>query len=88
MPRSTKEHSMPANETGRTGAIGPGPAPDTPAVHNPSVDEAAACAGACGQVHLPTGAMCAEPRGHDGSCAFVPRPEAEAAVASYRSQDC
>ena len=40
-------------------------------VHNASVDESVAAAGACGQVHLPTGRSCAREHGHGGSCEFT-----------------
>jgi hypothetical protein len=53
------------------------PSQDRPWVHNPSVDEAFALRGACGQTHLPTGRTCVLPRGHRGSCAFLPRDRAE-----------
>ncbi|GAA1916512.1 hypothetical protein [Nocardioides marmoribigeumensis] len=59
---------------------GPDPHPDHDAaqltaadpltVHNAAVDEGAARGGGCAQVHLPTGATCILPRGHEGSCAF------------------
>jgi hypothetical protein len=51
---------------------------DRPSIHNPSVDEAFAGRGACGQTHLPTGRTCALPYGHRGSCEFVSRDRAEA----------
>jgi hypothetical protein len=44
-------------------------------LHNPAVDEVVARAGACGEVHLPTGRTCTREYGHDGSCDFVPRDE-------------
>jgi len=50
---------------------------DRPWVHNPSVDEAFALRGACGQTHLPTGRTCVLPRGHRASCSFLPRDRAE-----------
>jgi hypothetical protein len=53
---------------------------DRPAVHNSSVDEAFALRGACGQTHLPTGRTCVLPRGHTGSCEFLPRDRAEGAL--------
>jgi hypothetical protein len=84
-----KEYAMVNNTTLPTEGVGLEPVADTPAVHNSSVDEDAASAGACAQVHLPTGAMCALVRGHEGSCEFVPRQEAEATVARYRAaKDC
>jgi hypothetical protein len=56
------------------------PPQDRPAVHNPSVDEAFARRGACGQTHLPPGRTCVLPYGHRGSCEFVPRDRAESAL--------
>jgi hypothetical protein len=53
------------------------PLQDRPWVHNSSVDEAFALRGACGQTHLPTGRTCVLPRGHRGSCTFLPRDRAE-----------
>jgi len=52
---------------------------NTSEMHNASVDEDAARAGECGQVHLPTGRMCTLPHGHARSCEFI---SAEAAAAS------
>lgn len=43
----------------------------TSAMHNASVDEAAAMQGECAQVHLPTGRRCTLPHGHPGSCEFI-----------------
>jgi hypothetical protein len=37
-------------------------------VHNTNINEAAARAGRCGTVHLPTGRMCRLPALHDGAC--------------------
>ena len=37
-------------------------------VHNTNINEAAACAGRCGTVHLPTGRMCQLPALHPGAC--------------------
>jgi hypothetical protein len=37
-------------------------------VHNTNVNEAAARAGRCGMVHLPTGRMCRLPPLHEGAC--------------------
>jgi hypothetical protein len=56
------------------------PMQDRPWVHNPSVDEAFALRGACGQTHLPTGRTCVLPRGHHTSCAFLPRDRAESVL--------
>jgi len=53
------------------------PMQDRPWVHNPSVDETFALLGACGQTHLPTGRTCVMPRGHRGSCVFLPRDRAK-----------
>ena len=50
---------------------------NTSEMHNASVNEAAAMAGDCAQVHLPTGRMCTLPHGHRGSCVFI---SAEAAA--------
>lgn len=41
---------------------------DRQELHNVSIDEDAADAGACGQVHLPTGRTCSLPSHHSGSC--------------------
>ncbi len=48
-------------------------------LHNTSVDESVAAAGACAQVHLPTGRVCALPQGHGGSCDFTPPDQAPTA---------
>ena len=53
---------------------------DRLSIHNPSVDETLARAGACGQTHLPTGRACVLPHGHAGSCVFVPRDRARIAL--------
>jgi hypothetical protein len=53
-------------------------------MHNASVDEDAARAGECAQVHLPTGRMCTLRHGHAGSCKFI---SAEAAAASLAHPD-
>jgi hypothetical protein len=37
-------------------------------VHNTNINEAAARAGRCGTVHLPTGRMCQLPALHHGAC--------------------
>jgi len=42
-------------------------------LHNVSVDEEVAGAGACAQVHVPTGRTCILRHHHSGSCVFVPR---------------
>jgi hypothetical protein len=52
---------------------------NTSEMHNASVDEDAARAGECAQVHLPTGRVCTLRHGHAGSCEFI---SAEAAAAS------
>lgn len=52
---------------------------NTSEMHNASVDEDAARAGECAQVHLPTGRICTLPHGHARSCEFI---SAEAAAAS------
>ncbi len=41
---------------------------DRQELHNVSINEDAADAGACGQVHLPTGRTCSLPDHHPGSC--------------------
>ena len=48
---------------------------DRQELHNASVDEDVAEAGACAQVHLPTGRTCTLKHHHEGSCNFVPRDE-------------
>lgn len=55
--------------------------------HNPSVDEDAARRGACGQVHLPTGATCTLQHGHNGSCEFSPAGDVEAQLAKHKAAD-
>lgn len=45
-------------------------------LHNPSVDEQAAEAGMCGNVHMPSGRICVLPSKHSGPCRFVPRNHA------------
>ncbi len=69
--------------------MGGGPDPEATAsdLHNPSVDEDAARAGACAQVHLQTGAMCTKRRGHAGSCEFRPPEEAAQALAGDRAAE-
>lgn len=60
-------------------------APDSaerPELHNASVDEAVAAAGACAQVHLPTGRICILEHGHSSSCDFTPAPDAYAVTAA------
>jgi len=52
---------------------------NTSEMHNASVDEDAARADECAQVHLPTGRVCTLRHGHAGSCEFI---SAEAAAAS------
>lgn len=37
-------------------------------LHNTSVNSAAAAAGYCGALHLPTGRVCLLPHRHSGSC--------------------
>lgn len=41
-------------------------------LHNASIDEAAAAAGRCGTIHLPTGRICGARARHAGSCNFLP----------------
>ncbi|GAA2525701.1 hypothetical protein GCM10010435_48670 [Winogradskya consettensis] len=40
-------------------------------IHNSSIDEELAVAGACALVHLPTGRVCTKEHSHSGSCEFV-----------------
>lgn len=51
---------------------------ETSEMHNASVDEDAARAGECAQIHLPTGRICTLEHGHKKSCEFIqpnrPRP--------------
>lgn len=42
-------------------------------MHNVSVDEEAARAGECAQVHLPTGRVCTLQHRHKESCEFIHR---------------
>jgi len=56
-------------------------------MHNASIDEDAAKAGACAQLHLPTGRMCTLVAGHDGSCDFVPPAEADATLARHKEDE-
>ena len=58
--------------------------PDTSEMHNASVDEDAARAGGCGQIHLPTGGMCTLRHGHEGSCKFISAEGAHASLAHHR----
>jgi len=46
---------------------------ETSQMHNASVDEVAAMAGECAQVHLPSGRICTLQHGHRGSCEFIQR---------------
>jgi|GEM_PF-734653 hypothetical protein len=48
--------------------------------NNAAVDERLADAGACGQVHLPTGRTCVRPALHAGGCEFVRPNEVPARV--------
>jgi len=47
-------------------------------MHNASIDEDAAKAGACARIHLPTGRMCTLTAGHLSSCDFVSPDQADA----------
>jgi hypothetical protein len=58
-----------------------------PEIHNAAVDEDAANAGGCGQVHLPTGRMCTLRHGHGGSCDFVAADLADASLARHRADE-
>jgi hypothetical protein len=58
-----------------------------PEVHNASVDENAAAQGGCGQLHLPTGAMCTLRHGHEGSCEFSPAAEVATSLAEHRAAE-
>lgn len=53
--------------------------PNSPAMHNPSVDEDAAKEGLCAQVHLPTGRMCTLRHRHEGSCEFTSAEQTDTA---------
>jgi hypothetical protein len=46
---------------------------ETSQMHNASVDEMAAMAGECAQVHLPSGRVCTLQHGHSRSCEFIRR---------------
>jgi hypothetical protein len=55
-------------------------------VHNTSVNEAAARAGRCGTVHLPTGRMCRLPSLHEGACQLAFTDPAIPALADAHRQ--
>ena len=42
-------------------------------LQNARIDEAAAAAGRCGAIHLPTGRTCGAPAGHAGDCDLCAR---------------
>ena len=46
-------------------------APERREAHNASINQVASEEGACAQVHLPTGRVCTQQHGHEGSCDFV-----------------
>jgi hypothetical protein len=73
----------------RTPHTTPPPVPpvDRPDAHNTSIDEPVAKAGACGQVHLPTGRTCVLEHGHEGACEYVPRPEVGNSLAEHRAAE-
>lgn len=50
---------------------------DRPDISSLHVREDVARAGHCGNVHLPTGRICAQPERHAGSCEFVDPGAAE-----------
>ncbi len=72
---------MNSTETQSSGAAAASPAAGAAGMrsdlHNPSVDEPAAEAGMCGNVHMPSGLICVLPTKHAGSCHFVPHEVAE-----------
>ncbi len=53
---------------------------ERPELHNCSIDEVVALQGACGLIHLPTGATCTLEHHHLGSCHFVSRDDIPAAL--------
>jgi len=53
-------------------------------LHNASVNDEAAHAGACGQVHMATGRMCTLEQGHEGSCDFVAPDQVEESLSDLR----
>jgi len=56
-------------------------------MHNASIDEDAAKAGACAQVHLPTGRMCTLAAGHSSSCDFVSPDQADAILDQRKADE-
>jgi hypothetical protein len=56
-------------------------------LHNTSINEKVAEAGACAQVHLPTGRTCTLAHGHRGSCGFVAHGQVEESLTQKRSHD-
>jgi hypothetical protein len=52
-------------------------------LHNVSVDEEVAGAGACAQVHVPTGRTCTLRHHHQGSCEFVPRERVKESLTEH-----
>jgi hypothetical protein len=55
-------------------------------VHNTNINEAAARAGRCGTVHLPTGRMCRLPGLHAGACQLAFADPAIPALPGARGQ--
>ena len=56
-------------------------------MHNSSIAEDAAKAGACAQLHLPTGRMCTLKAGHSESCSFAAPDQADAALAQRKADE-
>ena len=54
--------------------------------HNASMDQVASRAGACAQIHLPTGRVCTLRHSHKGSCVFLPADQVEASLSRQRSR--
>ena len=67
-------------------ACAPDP-PDSPEMHNASIDEDAARDGGCAQVHLPTGRMCTLRAGHAVSCDFASADQADATLARRKADE-
>jgi hypothetical protein len=55
-------------------------------LHNISVDEEVAGAGACAQMHIPTGRTCTLEHHHTGQCEFVPHDQVEQSLAEHHRQ--
>jgi hypothetical protein len=56
-------------------------------MHNASIDEDVAKAGACARVHLPTGSMCTLAAGHSSSCDFVSPDQANATLDQHKTDE-